>query len=872
MADQPTGTVTLLFTDIEGSTRLVERLGAERYAGALDLHRQLLRKAFDGRGGYEVDYEGDAFFVAFASAQEAVVAAAEAQRALAAADWPEEGEIRVRMGIHTGEPLAAPPKYVGMDVHKAARVMAAGHGGQVLLTKATQGWLGGRVAMRELGTHRLKDLLQPEPLYQLLVPGLRKEFPALKTLGNRPNNLPVVPTAFIGRDCELTAVWELLARDGVRLLTLTGPGGIGKTRLALQTAADTVEDFRDGVYWVPFAPLRDPDLAAATMAQTLGLREEAGEPIEDTLGRYLAEKQLLLVLDNLEHVLTKARGLTAAILRAAPQVRVLTTSREALRISGEWLYEVPPLAVPDHDERTLKQNDAVSLFAGRAQAADAHFALTADNAPTVAEIVRRLEGLPLAIELAAARSRTLSPQALLGRLDDRLRLLTSGLHDADERQRTLRATIEWSFDLLTPDEQVLFGRLGLFVGGCRLEAAHAVCDLNGELGIETLEGITSLLEKSLLRRRDDPDGEPRYWMLETIREYSQSRLALLGHEEDVALRHARFFLAYARDAEGSPQRIDPAAYSRLAADLQNLRIALATLRREREGEFRDLAASLREFFEYQGLITEGERWLRLALSVSPVVDETAAKLQTGLSTLVRWRGDLAGSAAEADAAVNTARRTGDSCVLAAALRDGASVALNSGDYATAHVLLAEALALLETADADALLAGVLVNLADLALNEHRWSDAVALSAQGIETGREVNPASEAISHLNRGVALLELSELGEAAESLATGIRMANDLGMTLFIALPLTRLAEAVAGADPVRAARLLGASEALLKKLGAVNNPIEIEATERTSVRLRERLTANAFAEYHAEGSQLDQDAAVRLALAPEVATRPR
>src|SRR5437764_66458 len=306
MVDQPTGTVTLLFTDIEGSTRLLERLGPEAYGSSLELHRQLLRDAFVRHDGYEVDYEGDAFLVAFGRAMDAVAAAADAQRALASATWPEGEPIRVRMGIHTGEPLPAPPKYVGMDVHKAARIMAAAHGGQVVVSAATQRLLDTRMELVQLGEHRLKDLSQPEPLYQLPIDGLRAEFPALKTIGNQPTNLPVVATPFIGRAKELAAAGQIVLRDGVRLLTLTGPGGVGKTRLALQAASDALDEFPDGVYWVALASVRQHALVAGTIAQTLGLEPELNEAPETTLGRYLADKRLLLVLDNLEHVITAA--------------------------------------------------------------------------------------------------------------------------------------------------------------------------------------------------------------------------------------------------------------------------------------------------------------------------------------------------------------------------------------------------------------------------------------------------------------------------------------------------------------------------------------------------------------------------------------
>jgi predicted ATPase/class 3 adenylate cyclase len=576
VTEQPTGTVTLLFTDIEGSTALLQRLGPHRYGQALELHRRLLREVFDRHGGYEVDCEGDAFFVAFGRAGDAVTSASEAQQALAAAEWPEGLPIRVRMGIHTGEPVATPPKYVGLDVHKAARIMAAGHGGQVLVSESTQRLLDPTVSLRDLGEHRLKDLSRPEPLFQLVVRGLREEFPGLKTLGNRPHNLPVVATPFIGRERELAAVQELLGDEGVRLLTLTGPGGIGKTRLALQAAAELAERFRDGVYWASLASLRDGNLLAATVAQTLGLREEPGEPIGDTLAHYLAGKQILLLLDNLEHLVDDARTVAAQLLRVASGITVLGTSREALRIGGEQLYDVPPLAMPDVDDNAAMRSDAVVLFTARAQAASPGFALTDANAGAVAEIVRRLDGLPLAIELAAARVRVLPPATLLERLDDRLRLLTTGAHDAEERQRTLRATIEWSYDLLTSEEQTLFQRLGVFVGGCRIDAAEAVCDdSRGELELDLLDGISSLLDKSLLRRRDDPDGQARYWMLATIREFANDRLAADSAGPPTRTAFVDFYERLARETLPTWMAPDSAQYHRrFRAELDNIREAV----------------------------------------------------------------------------------------------------------------------------------------------------------------------------------------------------------------------------------------------------------------------------------------------------------
>jgi class 3 adenylate cyclase len=439
LSEPPVGGVTLLFTDVEGSTRLLQRVG-DSYAELLEQHRALLRSAFRRWGGVEVDTEGDAFFVAFASAESAVAAAADLQRALARHPWPDNAEIRVRVGIHTGRARQVGQGYVGLDVHRAARVMAAGHGGQVLLSNATRKQLAG-ASLRDLGEHRLKDLLQPERLFQLIVDGLPADFPALKTLGNRPNNLPVQPNALIGRETKLADISELVRAEDLRLLTLTGPGGTGKTRLALHVGAELLDDFSSGVYVVWLGPIADPELVVPTIAHTLAIRDTPGEDLLATLASYLEEKELLLLLDNFEHVVD-AGGAIATLLASCPKLKVLATSRERLRLSAERVYDVPPLAVPDRgDLDVIRGNEAVALFTARAQDVRPDFSLSPENAAAVSEICARLDGLPLAIELAAARIVLLTPQALLERLDQRLQLLTGGVRDAEPRQRTLRATI-----------------------------------------------------------------------------------------------------------------------------------------------------------------------------------------------------------------------------------------------------------------------------------------------------------------------------------------------------------------------------------------------------------------------------------------------
>ena len=518
MAELPTGTVTFLFTDIEGSTKLLHELG-DGYADALAEHRRILGTPSRAHDGAEVDTQGDAFFVAFTRASDAVAAAANAQRELA------RGPIRVRIGIHTGEPLRTDEGYVGMDVHRAARIAAVGHGGQVLVSQSARDLveadLPADLALDNLGEHRLKDLSAPQQIFQLVGEGLEREFPPLATLETRPTNLPPQPTRLIGREQELAEVGELLRRVDVRLLTVTGPGGAGKTRLALQAAADLLDDFADGVFFVGLAGVAEPSLVIPAIAQTLGVKESGGLSAEEALERFVHERELLLVLDNLEHVLDAAPQIHELVLNARA-LKAISSSRAPLRVSGEWEYPIPELA----DE------DAVALFRERAEAIKPDFRLNGD-ATTVGEICRRLDGLPLAIELAAARAKVLSPIALLERLEQRLPMLSGGARDLPDRQRTLRDTIAWSYELLDEGEQRLFARLAFFVGGFTLAAAEQVSDAD-------LDVLTSLVEKSLVRHHED-----RFRMLETIREFALERLEESGEVEQVARRHVDFFLDFA---------------------------------------------------------------------------------------------------------------------------------------------------------------------------------------------------------------------------------------------------------------------------------------------------------------------------------------
>ncbi len=474
----PTGTVTFLFTDMEGSTRLLQELGPD-YPEVLSLHHRILRDAVEAAGGVPIGTEGDALFAAFDSPSSGIAGAVSAQRALAAEPWPRGAAVRVRMGLHTGEALVREGTYVGLDVHRAARIAAAGHGGQILISDSTRALaeqsLPPEVELRDLGRHRLKDLAYPERIYEAVVAGLAADFPALRSLDAVPNNLPTQLTSFVGRAREVAEVRRLLGTT--RLLTLTGPGGTGKTRLGLQLAAETIADYPDGTFFVALGPVEDPDRVGPAIVTALGLRESPTEQPVDRLIGFLRERCVLLVIDNFEQVLTAA-PLIGDLLKASPGLSVVITSCAPLHLYGEREYEVPPLTLPRAgavDPATISQYEAVALFTQRAAAVRPDFAVTTANAPAVAEICSRLDGLPLAIELAAARVKLLPPQALLARLGQQLDAFDAGSRDVPKRQQTLRGAIAWSHDLLDPAAQQLFARFSVFVDGADLAAAEAVC-------------------------------------------------------------------------------------------------------------------------------------------------------------------------------------------------------------------------------------------------------------------------------------------------------------------------------------------------------------------------------------------------------------
>jgi predicted ATPase len=674
----PEGIVTFLFTDIEGSTRLLTEIGDASYSATLLLHRQLVEQAAAAERGVIVSTEGDAVFVAFGSAGGAIRAAVAAQRAIATHAW-EGGDVRVRMGIHTGEAQVVADDYVGIEVHRAARVGAAAHGGQVVVTEASRalaGEPGDGISLRDLGEHRLKDFARAERLYQVEAAGLESTFPALRTLDLTPNNLPPQLTTFVGR-AEVERAVSLLERT--RLLTLTGPGGTGKTRLSLALATDCTDRFPDGTWFVPLAPVTDPELVASAIAASIGLLAPQRPPIE-RVKDHLRDRNALLVLDNFEQVVSGA-PIVGEILRSAPKVKVIVSSRAPLRISGEQEFPVPPLSLPPAgvaDPEVLLGSEAVRLFVERAMAVRPDFALTTENGAQVAEIVRRLDGLPLAIELAAARVRLLSPAAMAQRLGDRLALLSAGGRDLPERQRTLRGAIDWSHDLLEPNERRLFARLGVFAGGGPIETAESVCGIDGDTeALDVLGGLERLSEQSLVAIGEDLHGDMRFTMLETIRDYALERLEERGETAALRQRHAEAFLAFAT-AE-PPRTADTAAAAAAAArqldrledEHDNLRAAIEQLIGAGDTERASaLVFALWRFWHMRGHIAEARTRVDRVLAMPEWTAEPGLARLRALEAaggLAYWAADGEAASDHYAAAVAVARAIGDDAEVANAL-------------------------------------------------------------------------------------------------------------------------------------------------------------------------------------------------------------
>jgi len=804
----------------------------------------------------------------------------------------------------------------------------------VLLSAATQelvrDYLPPDVELRDMGAQRLKDLIRPEHTFQVVTLDLPTDFPPLKTLDRRPHNLPAQPTALIGREQAIATICGLVRRAEVRLVTLIGPGGTGKTRLALQSAAELLDEFSDGVWFINLAPISDPSLVTAIVAQILGMRESGGRPLLDQLKDYLWEKQLLLLLDNFEQV-ADASPLVGELLAAAPRLNVLATSRMPLHLSGEREYAVAPLALPPKEPARAGQDmvlgsqfsvlssttelthyEAVRLFIERAQAVKADFAVTNANAPAVAEICYRLDGLPLAIELAAARIKLLPPQALLTRLGSRLKLLTGGARDLPERQQTIRNTIDWSYQLLDAGEKKLFTRLGVFVGGWTLEAAEAVCNVDGDLPMDIVDGIAALLDKSLVRQIEELEGEPRFMMLETIREYALEQLGARGEADAIRQQHAIYFLELAEQAEPWIRFMRPERepwLERLEAEQGNLRAALDWFGERQELELGlRLAGALGVFWQLRFHWGEGRAWLEAALPRSGNLSEAArAKALASAAHLSRSMGGLTTARAYAEEGLALLRRLGDKAAVAFALYLLGQITQDTGEYAQARDCAEESLALFDEANnqwgrtyildllgqialvqGDVAQAAVyneevltfyrqlgykrgvghfLIQKGAIAQLQGDWEDAVALYAESLAICREIGHKSLTVGGLQSlGAAVLHQGDTRRAAACFAEGLALSRELGSRSGIAYSLAGMAGvAAAQGHSERSARLFGAAEALFDATGQVVEPVDRAEYDRHAAVARTQLGDHAFAAAWEAGRAMTIEQAIAEALEP-------
>jgi predicted ATPase/class 3 adenylate cyclase len=874
--DLPTGTVTFLFSDIEGSTRLLTALGAG-YPPVLERHQALLRTAFEAAGGVEIATEGDSFFVVFPSAARAVEAAIAGQRALASEVWPPDVEsVRVRMGLHTGEGTRGADNYVGLDVHRAARIAGAAHGGQILLSGATralvEATLPRGVTLRNLGEHRLKDLDRPEVLAQLVVDGLPTEYPPPRSL-EAPTNLPLQITSFVGREHEVEEVRRLL--KGTRLLTLTGPGGTGKTRLSLRVAEEVRADYPGGTFFVELAPITDPALIASTIAEAMRLREEPNRPVLESLKERLRGARVLLVLDNFEQLVSGA-AVIGELLRAAPALTVLTSSREALHVRGEQEYAVPPLGLPDlrnlPPATALSHYDAVALFVQRATSVRPEFAVTNANAPAVAAICARLDGLPLAIELAAARVKLFAPEAILARLDKSLSLLTGGARDLPARQQTLRGAINWSYDLLDGPERILFRRLSIFSGGWTFETAQEICDPTADMGLDVIDGLMSFVDKSLVRRDDSPTGDPRFRMLETIREYARERLAQSDDAAMIARSHGAYFAALARRAEPELLGSDQAAWlDLLELERDNLRAAMHWAAEAGDVQLAlAMAGALWRFWHQRAHLAEGHEQLEALLRRPDAAVGTAARAAalTGLGGVAYWQGDFDLAAAEYAEALEIYRHLDDPAGLADALYNAGFVEMIMKRLEAARPLYEESLAIYGRIGDPTGLTKLREAMAFFLYLQQEYEPALALEEENLRTFRQLGEPFRIGNALTlTGLFRVYANQFDAARTALTEAMAIWRGAGdMPSIVNTLLVGAFALMAEGRAERAAEVSGAIAMLREPLGELATALDILNIEDPALAARRLLGDEAFDAAMQRGRALGLDAAVAAALEPE------
>jgi predicted ATPase/class 3 adenylate cyclase len=843
------GTLTFLFTDIEGSTRLEQALGTAAYASVLARHRDLLRAAFGAHGGVEQGTEGDSFFVVFTSPTEALVAAVDAQRALGAEPWPVDAEIRVRMGLNAGEATMSGGSLVGLAINRAARIAATGHGGQIVVSDAVRGLVGGAIpeglVLRPLGTHRLKDLGEPQPLLQVEADGLATAFPPLRSLDARPNNLPTQLTSFVGRDRELAEAGALLAAN--RLVTLTGPGGTGKTRLSLQVAANAAEAYPDGIFFVALETIREPALVTARLAAVVGIGETPRRSADEALREWLADKKVLFVLDNFEQVVD-AGAIVADLLRAAPGLSVLVTSRAALRVSGEQEYPVPGLPTPPDpsqmtalemaqlpddarrvDAESLGAYEAVRLFIARARSVKPGFQVNNENAPAVAAICSRLRGMPLAIELAAARVKLLSPDAILARLEHQLGVLAAGSRDLPERQQTLRGAIAWSYDILDAPCRMLLDRLSVFEGAVELDAAEAVCGPASELGQEVVDGLISIADQSLIRVIES-DDQPRFEMLDTIREFAAEMLELRGERAELEGRHAAWYLEFTRRGAAELNGDDQRHWlERFEEAHDNIRVALdRAVARADAATANLLAFNTWRFWQKRGHLYEARRRLD-AIAAAPwsrADPLLRARLVEALGGVAWWQGDIPSMRPAYWEAVGIWREIGNQAELANALYNysfsftvpQAEGQTESDPTGEGHVALREALEIYRTIGDEHGEASVLWGLGNMLYFQNKIDPGSVELAMALEKFRRTGDRTmEAWSEHMLGGALIRLKRFDEAWTHLGNALRHFYQASDTAGVTLAFDDLSGlAFAEGDIERAARIWGAARSLTATTG--------------------------------------------------------
>ncbi|MBI1744576.1 tetratricopeptide repeat protein [Candidatus Acetothermia bacterium] len=909
MTDLPAGIVTFLFTDIEGSTRLwQEHPGA--MPAALARHHVILKQAIGTQHGYVFQIVGDAFCAAFKNATDALEAALAAQRALRDEAWGETGPIRVRMALQTGPAEVRVGEYTsgeyvsGLTLSRSARLLSAGHGGQILLSLATQelirDYLSPGVTLRDMGQRRLKDLIRPEHIFQVVVPDLPADFAPLKTLDARPNNLPVQVTSFVGRERELIEVKDRL--KATHVLTLTGLGGTGKTRLSLQAAADLIDDFSYGVWFIELAPLSDPALVPQAIATALGLREEAKRPLMETLIDHLREKQSLLVLDNCEHLIEACARLADSLIRVSPELKILASSRKPLRIVGETTYPVPTLPSPNPQQlpslESLSNYEAVRLFRDRAVAVAPTFQVTQQNALAVTQICHRLDGLPLALELAAARVKIMTVEKIAERLDDRFRLLTGGSRTALPRQQTLQALIDWSYDLLSESERVLWRRLSIFAGGWTLEAAEMVCVGESIAEYDVLDLLTQLVDKSLVIM-EEKSGEGRYRLLETVRQYGYEKLVKAVEVKLIRDRHLDFFLKFAEEAEPKLQGAEQKLWlNRLETEHDNLRAVLAwsVESSEKAETGLQLAGVLWRFWEVRGHFTEGRRWLEEALTRTPARTAARAKALNGGGNLALDQGDyiaarllyqeslaiqrelenkggiaaslhnlgnvayMQGNFTEArslyEESLAIKRELGDQRGIAYSFGNLGGVAHDQGDYIAARSFHLESLAIKRNLGDKRGIAASINNLGEVARAQGDYTEARSLYEESLAIKRELGD--------KRGITF-SLNNLGNVAYAQGDYVSARAFYQESLSIQRELVdkqRIAESLEGLAGVdcaegqfeRATQLLGAVESLRKGIGTPLSSLERTEYERTVAAARAARGEEAFAKAWAKGGRND------------------